>query len=459
MGEIVTTDELRGVVVVTVDSLRADATTAMPTLQSLGDRGSQFERAFATGNWTPFSFPSLLGADPVFTADGALGPSDRPTLAEALSDAGVETAGFNAANGFLTPHWGYDRGFDRFEAFTDGTGWLDAHPTVHGWLQFAGWPLRRLRDRLAGNANRHAVDASKLLAVEERASDFLESVDDRFFMWVHLMDTHTPYVPAPRYLREVTDGSVGPLGMLRAHVRAGLGREVSGPTLDRLRTLYDAAALQVDAALGRLLETLDAEGLRDETMVVVAGDHGEEFAEHGHLAHYPKVYDELIRVPLAVDHPAADARSVATPVGLDTVPATVADALGVETDFDGRSSLPTIVDGETPPADPVVSVALRGDSVTEQPIPRTLDDGDLLVAARSGRWTYIRNTSDGSHELYDRRADPGEQTDLWPMASEEPEVDRLREAAEAHLDRVVTDAESEELPDEVADRLETLGYR
>jgi arylsulfatase A-like enzyme len=273
------------------------------------------------------------------------------------------------------------------------------------------------------------------------------------------MDTHTPYVPAPRYLREVTDGSVGSVGMLRAHIRTGLGREVSGPTLDRLRALYDAAALQVDDTLSRLLDTLDATGLRDETMVVVAGDHGEEFAEHGHLAHYPKVYDELVRVPLVVDHPDADARDVATPVGLDTVPATVTDALGVDADFDGRSSLPTVVDGETPPADPVVSVALRGDSVTEQPIPRTLDDGDLLVAARSGRWTYIRNTSDGSHELYDRRADPGEQTDLWPTASEEPEVDRLREAAEAHLDRIVADAETEELPDEVADRLETLGYR
>ena len=454
-----TRDELRGAVLVTVDSLRADAPETMPTLTGLAERGARFDNAFATGNWTPFSFPSILGADPVFTDDGTLGPSHRPTLAETLADAGVETAGFNAANGFLTPHWGYDRGFDRFEAFTDGTGWLDAHPTVHGWLQFAGWPLNRARDVLRGNGGNHAVDTSKLLAVEERADAFLADTDDRFFLWVHLMDTHTPYVPAPRYVKRATDGSVGSFGMLRAHVRAGLGRELSGGALDRLRSLYDAAALQVDDAIGRLLETLEAEGLRDETLVVVAGDHGEEFMEHGHLAHYPKLYDELARVPLVVDDPRADGRAVSTPVGLDTVPPTITDALGVDDAFDGLSSLPTIVEGEQPPADPVVSVALRGETVTQQPIPRTLDDGELLVSARSERWTYIRDTRDGSHELYDRRADPGEQTNIWPEASESREIHRLRDAADAHLDRIVTDGADEELPDDVKDRLETLGYR
>ncbi|MFC7236255.1 sulfatase [Halosegnis marinus] len=454
-----TREDLRGAVLVTVDSLRADAPETMPTLTALGERGARFENAFATGNWTPFSFPSILGADPVFTTDGSLGPSDRPTLAETLRDAGVETAGFNAANGFLTPHWGYDRGFDRFEAFTDGTGWLDAHPTVHGWLQFAGWPLRRARDTLRGDGGNHAVDTSKLLAVEERATDFLDTVEGPFFLWVHLMDTHTPYVPAPRYVREVTDGSVGTLGMLRAHVRAGLGREVSGHTLDRLRALYDAAALQVDDALSRLLDTLDATGLRDDTLVVVAGDHGEEFTEHGHLAHYPKLYDELAHVPLVVDDPRAEGRVVDTPVSLDTVPATIAEALGVAGAFDGRSSLSVVTEGEQPPADPVVSVALRGETVTQQPIPRTLADGDLLASARSARWTYIHNTADGSHELYDRRADPGEGTNIWPEESGSREVRRLRDAVEAHLDRIVDDEEAEELPDDVKERLETLGYR
>jgi arylsulfatase A-like enzyme len=452
-------EDIQGVVLVTVDSLRADAPETMPTLTALGERGTRFENAFATGNWTPFSFPSILGADPVFTDDGTLGPSNRRTLAETLSDAGVETAGFNAANGFLTPHWGYDRGFDRFEAFTDGTGWLDAHPTVHGWLQFAGWPLRRARDRLRGDADAHAVDTSKLLAVEERAEDFLAGTDGRFFLWLHLMDTHTPYVPAPRYVREVTDGEIGSVGMLRAHVRAGLGREVAGATLDRLRALYDAAALQVDDALERLLETLEREGLREDTMVVVAGDHGEEFMEHGHLAHYPKLYDELIRVPLVVDDPRAEGRAVSAPAGLDTVPPTVADALGVAGEFEGRTSMPVVTGGEVPPVDPVVSVALRGETVTQQPIPRTLEDGDLLASARSDRWTYIRDTRDGSHELYDRRADPGERTNVWPEAAEDRAVRRLRDAVDAHLDRVVDDADGEALPDDVKDRLETLGYR
>jgi uncharacterized sulfatase len=447
------------VVLVTIDSLRADAIARMPTVDALTDHGTRFTSAFAHGNWTPFSFPSILGSGPVFTDGTGLGPTTGPTLAETLSDAGVATAGVNAANGFLTEHWGYDRGFDRFEAFSDGAGFLDTHPTVHGWLQFAGWPLRRGLDALRGEDHRHAVDTSKLLAVEERARTFLDAVDDRFFLWVHLMDTHTPYVPAPRYVREVTDGRVGSLGMLRAHVRAGLGRSVSDATLDRLRALYDAAALQVDDAVGRLLEELDAQGLREETLVVLAGDHGEEFMEHGHLAHYPKLYDELVRVPLVIDDPRGEKQVVETPVGLDSVPATVADALGVPHQFDGQSVLDAVTDGTPLPADPVVSVALRGDTVTQQPIPRRLSEGDLLVSARDDRWTYIYHTGTGERELYDRRRDPGETTDVWDAAHEDRTVERLARATDAHLDRIEAGDGGGSVPDSVAKRLETLGYR
>lgn len=453
-----TRDDIRGVVLVTVDSLRADAVAEMTIVDALADRGTRFTNAFAHGNWTPFSFPSLLGSGPVFTDGSGLGPTGDPTLAETLSDAGVETAGINAANGFLTEHWGYDRGFDRFEAFSDGAGFFDTHPTVHGWLQFAGWPIRRALDFGRGEGPRHAVDTSKLLAVEERATAFLDDVDDRFFLWLHLMDTHTPYVPAPRYVREVTDGRIGSLGMLRAHVRAGLGWGVSAATLDRLRALYDAAARQVDDAVGRLLGTLDEQGLREETLLVLAGDHGEEFMEHGHLAHYPKLYDELVRVPLIIDDPRAPGQRVEMPVGLDSVPATVADALGVSASFDGRSVFDTVVDGAQLPTDPVVSVALRGDSVTQQPIPRQLADGDLLVSARTDRWTYIRHTGTGETELYDRRHDPGETNNCWARI-DDPAVDRLARAADAHLDRIEAGGDDDEVPETVAKRLKTLGYK
>jgi len=152
---------------------------------------------------------------------------------------------------------------------------------------------------------------------------------------------------------------------------------------------------QVDASVGRLLDTLEAAGIADETAIVVAGDHGEEFQEHGHLAHYPKLYDELIHVPLIVNVPGEDGgRRASEHVGLDAIPPTVADLLDVESPpgWRGESLEPAVSGGESPDQEsPSSRSPFGGEEVTEQPIPRSLSDGDLLVSVRDAEWTYIEN--------------------------------------------------------------------
>jgi len=458
-------ESLAGALLITVDSLRADAVTptTAPTMTALGDRGTRFESALAHGNWTPFSFPSILSGDPVFAGDDDIGLTDEPTLAETLRDAGVATAGFNDANGFLTEHWGYDRGFEEFEPFmttADGgryARYLAAHPTVQGWLRFAGGPFGRAVDRL-----RPGGTSSRVPDVEQRAMAFLEETDAPFFLWVHYMDAHTPYIPAPKHVRAVSGDRVGALRMLRAHVHTGLGLEVSDGTLRRLRTLYDAAVHQIDASIERLLSALDEQGLREETLVVLAGDHGEEFQEHGHLAHYPKLYKELVHVPLVVAHPDAESRVVDDAVGLDVVPPTVCESMGVPVPpgFDGESVLDVVVDGAEVDEEPVVSVAVRGDTVTQQPIPRSLGEGELLVSARTAAWSYVRHTESGDRELFHRETDPAERENVL---EDHPDVAAaLDGAVERRIDAIGTAGEGDgptEVPDEVAGRLEVLGYR
>jgi arylsulfatase A-like enzyme len=280
------------------------------------------------------------------------------------------------------------------------------------------------------------------------------------------MDAHTPYVPAPRYLRAVSDRRVGKARMLVAHVRTGLGWGVGERTLADLRTLYTAAVRQVDDSVGRVLDALDAAGVADDTAVVVAGDHGEEFMEHGHLAHYPKLYDELINVPLLVDVPGAPPRRVTDHVGLDAVPPTVCDLLGVDPapEWTGESLVPTVRAGESPPPDPVVSVTVRGEDVTQQPIPRGLDEGDLLVSARETGWAYIENTETGETELYDRQADPTQQADRSADPGDRGTAvrDRLRDAVREHvalLESVDGDDGGAAVDGDVETRLEALGYR
>jgi arylsulfatase A-like enzyme len=474
-----TDTEISNVVLVTVDSLRADAVGAYdgdrhtPVMDALADRGTVFEHAFATGNWTPFSFPSILASRPVFVDTGQIGVDESPTLAETLSADGVATAGFNAANGFLTSHWGYDDGFDEFEPFVASVGsniysrYLATHPTVEAWLQLATSPLRRARSWLRGETDdRPFLDTSRMFDVEHAAIDFLEQTESPFFLWIHYMDTHTPYVPAPRYIREVSSNLLGTHRMLLAHTRTGLGWEVGERTLADLRTLYQAAARQVDASIGRVLEALSAAGVDDETAVVLAGDHGEEFQEHGHLAHYPKLYDELIRVPLVVDVPGAESRRIDRQVGLDAIPPTVADLMDVDAppEWEGKTLLPSVLEGDAPVDEPVVSVTVRGEEVTTQPIPRSLADGDLLVSVRDQEWTYVKNVDDGTTELFHRPSDPAQQADRSDTPTDEErrlmaEYDAIVET-HASLVRDRTAAhDAADVDGDVETRLTALGYR
>jgi len=465
------------VVLVTVDSLRTDAISPYdsgqhtPALQDIADRGTVFEHAFATGNWTPFSFPGILASRPVFADSGRIGVDESRTLASVLSDAGLETGGFNAANGFLTNHWGYDDGFDRFEPFVSDVGsnlysrYLAAHPTVEAWVQLATSPFRRFLSTLRGDADDKPFhDASRGLDVERRATEFIEEAGGPFFLWVHYMDTHTPYTPAPRYVREVSGSRLGTHRMLLAHTKTGLGWGVGERTLSDLRTLYQSAVRQVDASIGRLRTALADAGVADDTAFVVAGDHGEEFQEHGHLAHYPKLYDELCHVPLIVDVPGADGRRVDGAVGLDAIPPTVCEAVGTEPDptWTGRSLVSSILDGDAPPDGPVLSVTVRGEEVTSQPIPRGLEDGDLLVSARTAEWTYIRNTADGGEELYHRPSDRRQQTDLASADgdAETAAIERFRPLAAAHAASLTgADADPAEVDSDLETRLSALGYR
>jgi len=198
---------------------------------------------------------------------------------------------------------------------------------------------------------------------------------------------------------------------------------------------------------------------------VVAGDHGEEFQEHGHLAHYPKLYDELCHVPLIVDVPGVDGRRVDGAVGLDAIPPTVTDAVDVDPapSWAGESFLPAVVHGDAPPAAPVVSVTVRGEEVTSQPIPRALDHGDLLVSARTAEWTYITNAATDEEELYHPPADPRQQSNRASVGGQpEPAaVERLRPLALAHAESLTgaADAAAGEVDDELETRLSALGYR
>jgi Flp pilus assembly protein TadD len=195
----------------------------------------------------------------------------------------------------------------------------------------------------------------------------------RFFAWIHLFEPHAPYEPDP------------------SRLVPGMPRSAA----DR----YDDEIARADREVGRLLEALGA--TLGSTLVVVAGDHGEAFGEHGEIGHSVFVYDTTLRVPL-IFAGAGVARStvVRDAVALVDVFPTVLDLLGLPAPEADGISLAGAIDGS-----PLAPRALFAESFAP-----LLDFGwSSLRAVRLGGRKYIAAPE---AELYDVDSDPQELVSL-----------------------------------------------
>jgi arylsulfatase A-like enzyme/Tfp pilus assembly protein PilF len=392
---------IRTVLLVTVDTLRADRVGAYgwpaartPAIDALAARGVRFRRAFATAPITLPSHASLLtGLYPPGHGsrhNGMRMRQEPATLATILHDQGWATGAFIGAFP-LDRRFGLDRGFD-----------------VYG-------------DRMPrGSDGRLRSERPGVLVVDEALEWARGLGDRRGFLWVHLFEPHAPYEP---------DAARGPEGRtLPAAVR------------------YDDEVARADAAIGRLLAGL---GERiPSALIVVTGDHGEAFGEHGETAHSVFLYDTTLQVPLVIAGPGIGPAGTApgADVSLADVFPTVMNALGLPPrDVDGVSLLPVMRGGEVGPRD-----------LYAETFAPLLDFGwSSLRTIRSGNWKYIAAPSP---ELYDVSADPDEAQDR--SRDDEPRVRDLARRVEKYSGSELPAAVSADVPldAESRSRLGALGY-
>jgi arylsulfatase A-like enzyme len=373
---------------VTIDTLRADRVGAWgdrhartPVLDRLAREGTRFERAYTPAPITLPAHATILTGmlPPAHGVRGngawALPPTGPRTLAEVAAERGLATAAFVGAFP-VASRFGLARGFGHYD---DDFG---KAPGVH--YEFA--------ERRAD-------------AVVAAALDWLAGRRGPVFVWVHLFDPHAPYDPPPAFAGE-----------------------------DPYRGEIAAA----DAALGRLLEAWDRRA--GASVVAVTSDHGEAFGEHGEESHSLFLYDTTLHVPLALRGAGVAAgRSLATPVGLEDLAATLLARLGPGPTLPGRDLL----------AGPLAPRGLYAETLAPQH-----DFGwSPLHAWRAGGLKYVRAPRP---ELYDVVADPGERRDL--AASRPADVLRL-EAALAAVRLESGDRDERGSVDaSAAERLRALGY-
>ncbi|MCY3969794.1 MAG: sulfatase-like hydrolase/transferase [Acidobacteria bacterium] len=275
----------RDVVLVTIDTLRADALgftgnaqADTPRLDELAASGWVFDRAYGHSVMTLPSHANLLtGQLPyqhgVRDNAGFLLPAGVPTAAETFAAAGFRTAAFVAAFP-LDARYGLDRGFEVYD---------DSYPE--------------------GSTVGFAVAERSGAEVVGAASEWWRRHEgERRFLWVHLYEPHAPYEP-PQPLAD---------------------RFVENPYLGEVAA--------VDLYVGRLLEVIAPEGAASEALIVVTSDHGEALGEHGEKTHGLFAYEETLAVPLVLWAERLTPARVGAPVRhIDVLP-TMLEAAGIGTD-------------------------------------------------------------------------------------------------------------------------------
>jgi arylsulfatase A-like enzyme len=283
-----------------------------------------------------------------------------PTLAEMFRATGYRTGGFVSAY-VLRPETGVSRGFDVYDA---------TFPPMAA-------------DRSAAQVQR---PGPQTLAAADAWMSSLTS--DRFFLFLHLYEPHTPYRAPERF----------------ADLAA-----------------YDGEVAFADEIAGSLFTKLKARGWYDNATIVVLADHGEGLGDHIEEEHGLFLYDEVIRVPWITRLPRGQSagRRVTDPVQhIDLLP-TLAALAGLTTPpgLRGRDLSGRLFDRRALEPQGIYAEALY---------PRYHFGWSELLSLTDDRFRYIKAPRE---ELYDLERDPGERTNI--VAERGQAATALRGALEA----------------------------
>lgn len=313
------TDNRVNVLIVLLDTSRADhfscygyRRNTTPAFDSLAAAGTLALQCQSQSSWTLPAMTTILSG--VTVAEHGAGRSngefrgispELPWLPLAFHREGYRTSAFFNVM-FMNEDFGFHRGFQHFDCrgVASGNSLRKAGPTVDDFLQWL--------DTSPGN--------------------------QPFFAAVHFYDPHIPYrAPEPYRSMYVDSEYTGEYGDHWGEDVANMLKINSGEVVPsdedmyNLAALYDGELTYTDSEAGRLFAEIRDRGLADNTIIVVVGDHGEEFFEHGGIEHGRTLYQELTHVPLILAGPGFNGGNIITaPAAQLDIAATLAAAAGIQ---------------------------------------------------------------------------------------------------------------------------------
>jgi len=410
-----------------------------PFVDSLAGQGVYFTNAHSQASATPGSTWSFMTGR--YPYKFRVRQDRDTTLARVFRENGYATGGF-VENPWIASRFGFQQGFDVYEYFE----WKKAQRGKYEDIYF----------RTEGSSE----------DLTETAAEWVDQNADRpWFCYVHLMRPHTPYI-APEPFRLLAADDVPELAIMGERELAQREKEIILKSrhpgyvppendLALVSGMYDGNLAYVDELVRRLHDELDREGHLDNTLIIVASDHGEAFGEHGQMMHDNVPYEEVVHVPLVMRFPVAHGRNCGPIDGyvelLDLMP-TILDAAGLPAPdgIQGASLIP-MIDGR---GDPVHKVFGFSHNVKTRSVAVRM--GDMKLIAHTDRQT----AEPQRYELYNLLHDPHErEAATHPERIPREMIARLRWYLDTR-ERSIFDAAARpgELDAETMAEVEALGY-
>jgi arylsulfatase A-like enzyme len=363
---------MTSIALVVLDTLRKDAFDEYFDWHP----GTHFENAWSTSAWTVPAHASLFGG--LYPSElGVYAKHEhlncnRNVLAERLSNQGYTTRAFSA-NAFVSESFSYDRGFDEFH--TNWRGRMN-NPDVVDWGMFISktqgqGPSRFLRALYRCLASDKNTRQSLKLGIKMKAEDLgIESIagsddgagevltllrknsfTDREFLFINLMEAHSPYNPPKQY--QTVSVSDYP------NLSASMADDSQGFDESSTRQAYDDAVRY----LADIYEDIFNELADNFDYIFTLGDHGELFGTDGAWGHNHGIYPELVNVPLVMYDGTDRTEHRRETVGLLDVHRTILDLAGLG-DVDSRGK--NLMEETSPNAQLVERFGLRDSHIESQ---------------------------------------------------------------------------------------------
>lgn len=402
-------DDRPNIVLVILDTVRSDftgdgdgGTGLTPYLDGLAAEGTLFPNTWSNAPWTVPShaslFTGLLPSEHGCTAQHPKLDTASSTLAELLAGAGYATAGF-----YSNP-WLSERAADLLRGFDH-----QKETMLKGFFN---------------STNRYPEGDQGGRSSSTHIARWLKERPARkpFFLFVNYLESHLPYDPPADYRRRnLPDLSPDDwISVLWGHEFNAQKYDSTRVDWRLIHRLYAGDVNTADRLLGNLLRLLKQADLYENTILIVTADHGENLGDHDLAEHQFSVHETLLRVPLVIRAPGRLA------AGTREDPAMLIDLFPTILEFAGISAEQKAASGRSLLSPPDPATASDRPLVAEYAGPPAgllralrqinprLDTKPLGASFRTIRVGDLRLTvgSEGTVELHDLAADPGQRHDL-----------------------------------------------